>query len=195
MTFHNIYSSSNLSGINVLLKEGAVSADNMSLNKNSLIFRDETIGSKTEVDYRGVLFTKDYTFLETVTTIENKMNEFGLNLSLTNRRNNIDHLSDSFIGMGDLHFLQTDEDATRHSVIFNPKEMNVSTTQFSFMNKGSVSIEGAGLTLNASSEGLKLKGDMINTSTGGYINKYLKVHIYDENTSSYLPYNIPLMSA
>lgn len=201
MLFHDIYASSNLSGLNVILRDGIISADNMSLSKNSLIFKekDETIENKQEILIKstGATVTQIYKSNNNeIVTIENNLDSIGLRTSYQYTRNNIFHDDGTYIGVaGTFHLRNTDDEGRQHTLFMNPSELNVSTTHFSFMNKGSVSVEGMGVTLNTSSSGLRLKGDMINTSTGGYINKYLKVFIYDEVTNSFLPYNIPLMSA
>jgi hypothetical protein len=72
-------------------------------------------------------------------------------------------------------------------------QLNVSTSNFSLVNTGAFSLESNGLHLMTNASGLSLSGtDIMNTSAGGYVNKFLKVYIYEEG--QYKPYNIPLLS-
>ncbi len=85
------------------------------------------------------------------------------------------------------------DEITLNDLSLTNSQLNVSTSNFSLVNKGTVAIEGNGLHLNTSSRGLSLSGsDIINTSSGGYVNKFLRVYIYEDE--QYKPYNIPLMN-
>jgi hypothetical protein len=193
--FHTLKASAALSGLNVSLREGTVYADNMSLNKNQLVFKDVTSGISRESiqQHTGIFYNQQSSFLNTVTTIDHRFNEYGIDLSITNF-SNVSRVNETDIGLGSMILLKTDEDDTRHRMTINPKEVNVSTSNFSVINTGSVAIEGKGVTINTNVSGLSLRGDLISTETGGFINQYLKVQIYDNASSMYRSYVIPLMS-
>jgi hypothetical protein len=130
--YHELFSSENISGLNVQLKHGSISANGkMSLDQNSLAF---TNLNSTEV-----------------TTI------------------NLNHLI-------------LKDSSTILSV--TPSGMNVS--------KGPLQLEGDGIELHSNASGIRFHGtNLINTSTKGYVNKFLKVYLYEGN--EYKPYSIPLM--
>jgi hypothetical protein len=208
-TFHTLKASSNLSGLNVSLRDGTIYAGDMTLNKTQLNFKDEIIRDfykrdgtieehedqirELQIKSEGIAYMHDYTFMNTSIQIENTLDEYGMDLLRKNVTNNVTRIDRSFIGVGDLAFETTDASDIRHSMFVNPKKMEIFTPTFSLTNTGSIAVEGKGVTINTNASGLSLKGDMISADTGGYINKYLKVQIYDEG--EYKDFVIPLMSA
>jgi len=60
------------------------------------------------------------------------------------------------------------------------------------VSKGPLCLEGDGVELRSNASGIRFHGtNLINTSTKGYVNKFLKVYLYEG--SEYKPYSIPLM--
>ncbi len=225
-----MFSSSNLSGLNIGLKNGAVYADNMSLNNQRLLFDEVTSQDQKsmQVDTTGISHSRvfnngsDKRFLN--------LNQFGLSQSTHYSMGNMSHVdSMSLLPGGSLLVEQFEEGVRKNTLTLEPSLLNVSTTRFTLSNSGdlwlqssqnvsihssdlsiqtgNVSIQtenvfvesNASLQLHANSvrivsdTGLQLCGDMINTTSGGYVNKFLKVQICNAS-GVYEHYQIPLMN-
>jgi hypothetical protein len=218
MTFHTIKSSRSLSGINVSLRDGTIYADNMSLNNTHLNFRDEldsvfrykrntSVGTVTEEEHldktrdlriqtEGIFYSEDYTFNDLSAKIENVIDGFGMMLSRTDDMNHENRKFETYLGTGAMGLEITEEDDKRHWMVVNPKVVQTDTPEFSIKNySGSIVMDGKGVSIDTNASGLYLKGEnMISLDTGGYINKYLSVVIYDNASSMYKPFLIPLMN-
>jgi len=129
--YHELFSSDNISGLNVSLKHGSLSANGkMFLDQNSLTF---TNLNSTEV-----------------TSI------------------NLDNLN------------------------LNDKKRLTVTTHGINVSNGPLKLEGDGVEFHSNASGIRFNGsNLINTSTKGYLNKFLKIYLYEG--SEYTPYSIPLM--
>lgn len=154
-TFYELFSSSNLSGINLQLKNGVISANSkMHLDQNSL----------------------NYTYDNRVVTV----NDMGMSVVT------LDSESVTQIDMSGL--LLTEED---NSLRIHPKGINASSLDFLCENTGSITLQGEGITLDTNSSGIRLSGtELINTSSGPLVNKFLQVYIREGE--DFVPYNIPL---
>jgi len=204
MPFHEIFSSSNLSGINVQLKNGTVYADNMSLNKQRLFFNEqETYDTKQEtvIDTSGISHIRTFrSDNQDLVTVESTLDDGGLQQSYTYSRGNVSYDNGLDLFPAGSIFMHQDENEVRKALLLDPSELNVSTTTFTLSNQGDLLVESnTSLHLKGDSvrivseSGLQLKGDMITTTTGGYINKYLKVQICNA-LGVYEQYQIPLMN-
>jgi hypothetical protein len=209
MSFHEMFCSSNLSGLIIGLKNGALYTDNMSLNNQRLLFDEVTSQDQksTQVDTTGISHSRvfnngsDKRFLN--------LNQFGLSQSTHYSMGNMSHVdSMSLLPGGSLFVEQFEEGVRKNTLTLEPSLLNVSTTRFTLSNSGdlwlqssqNVSIQSnASLQLHANSvrivsdTGLQLCGDMINTTSGGYVNKFLKVQICNAS-GVYEHYQIPLMN-
>jgi hypothetical protein len=199
--FHTLKASSTLSGLNVSLREGTVFSENMSINNSGLVFNasGETAEKKQETHMNYDELSVNTIFKSNnndVVTIENKLDKIGLSQTYSYTRSGILYRDglEAFAD-GTILLQQTKDGGSNHRMFVTPSELNISTSNFSVANKGSVAVEGLGVTLNTSTSGLFLRGDMISLDSGGLLNKYLKVQIYDEVNNVYVPYVIPLMSA
>ena len=154
MAFYELFSASNLSGINVQLKDGAISANQkMNLDQNSL----------------------KYTHSNRVVSL----NDIGVNVSSLNS-SSVTRIDVSGILLNDVN----------SSLRVHAQGIN-SSSDFLCHSTGSVTLRGNGVLLESNSSGIRLSGDILNTSTGPLLNKFLKVHIKEGEV--YVPYNIPLM--
>jgi hypothetical protein len=204
-----MFCSSNLSGLIIGLKNGALYTDNMSLNNQRLLFDEVTSQDQksTQVDTTGISHSRvfnngsDKRFLN--------LNQFGLSQSTHYSMGNMSHVdSMSLLPGGSLFVEQFEEGVRKNTLTLEPSLLNVSTTRFTLSNSGdlwlqssqNVSIQSnASLQLHANSvrivsdTGLQLCGDMINTTSGGYVNKFLKVQICNAS-GVYEHYQIPLMN-
>jgi hypothetical protein len=204
MPFHEIFSSSNLSGLNVNLKRGALYAENMSLNSQRLFFNEqETPDSKqeTRIDTTGIshlqIFRSDN---QDLVTVESTLNNMGLIQSYNYSRDNVSYDNGLGLDPAGLIVMHQNENEVVNRLLLDPRSLNVSTTTFTLSNRGDVlvnsntSLQLKGDSVQIVSESvLQLKGDMITTTTGGYINKYLKVQICNAS-GIYEQYQIPLMN-
>ncbi len=135
--YHELFSSDNISGLNVQLKHGSVYGDGGSGN------------SVMSLDQNSLGFTKLNS--TKVTTIS---------------LNNI--------------------------VLKDAEQILRVTPNGITLNKAPLQLEGDGIELHSNASGIRFHGtNLINTSTKGYVNKFLKVYLYEN--SEYKPYSIPLM--
>ena len=219
--FHTIKSSAELSGINVSLRDGTIYADNMSLNNTQLIFKNEEsriftntrkIGPqetenhegqkrKLQVNSDGIFYTHDYILTDgennATAQVRNVVDEFGIDFSLMSDINNQSRKNTTYIGMGAMQLEMRGTDDKYHWMTMDPKLLATSTPNFLIRNSdGSTTIEGKGVTINTNASGLSLKGEpgMITEVSAGFNNRYLKITIYDNASSMYKDFVVPLMN-
>lgn len=201
MPFHEIFSSSNLSGLNVNLKHGALYAENMSLDSQRLFFNNQDTNQVTVIDTSGVSHIRTFQSDNSdLVTVESTLNNMGLLQSYNYSRGNVSYEDGLDLFSSGVIFMHQNENEVRNELELTPSNLNVSTTTFTLSNQGDLLVESnTSLHLKGDSvrivseSGLQLKGDMITTTTGGYINKYLKVQICNA-LGVYEQYQIPLMN-
>lgn len=201
MPFHEIFSSSNLSGLNVNLKHGALYAENMSLDSQRLFFNNQDTNQVTVIDTSGVSHIRTFrSNNQDLVTVESTLDDGGLQQSYTYSRGNVSYDNGLDLFPAGSIFMYQNENEVSNALELDPSALNVSTTTFTLSNQGDLLVESnTSLHLKGDSvrivseSGLQLKGDMITTTTGGYINKYLKVQICNA-LGVYEQYQIPLMN-
>ncbi len=204
MPFHEIFSSSNLSGLNVNLKHGTLYAENMSLDSQRLFFNKQETSETNQVtviDTSGISHIRTFrSDNEDLVTVESTLDDDGLQQSYTYTRDNVSYDNGLDLFPAGSIFMYQNENEVSNALELDPSALNVSTTKFTLSNQGdlleesntSLHLKGDSVRI-VSESGLQLKGDMITTTTGGYINKYLKVQICNA-LGVYEQYQIPLMN-
>jgi len=217
--FHTIKASAALSGINVSLRDGAIFAENMSLSKLSLEFKEEKdqvfhfkrntpAGTETVVEHlettldlrlnkNGLFYGEDYKINDFTGKMETFLGPFGMRFSRMNDVLNVSRTYETYIGIGAMAFEMTELDDKRHWLEIDPTKLTTETAEFAIKNiTGSLVIDGKkGVTIETNASSLYLKGNnMLTLETGGFNNMYLSIEVYDNASSEYKPFLIPLMS-
>jgi len=230
MPFHEIFSSSNLSGLRVGLKHGAVYTDNMSLNNQRLFFNDQESSEnkqETQIDMTGITHIRMFRSNNDLVTVESTLDEDGLQQSYKYKRGNVSYDDGMGLFPSGVIQLHRNENEIKNTLELEPESLNVSTSHFYIRNEGAISIISSEITLDSgalnlntdalnfnsdelsfnssainftspvitlqSSNSIRVKGDMTTVTSGGYINKFLKIQICNAS-GVYEDYQIPLMN-